>query len=159
MSLTKNPEIVVTDLAQTQKVMDLANGNEDASIEIKQKKFAAPAYDAEIYGGTEDEFNEALLTAASEIVSPAASRITALLSFATSQSYQAAKTEALSKGEYLTSDLRARIVQVMRGNKDFVDVSASDCFKRWKAGFAAKKTGAVKILDMAKTMGEFGDDL
>jgi hypothetical protein len=40
-----------------------------------------------------------------------------------------------------------------------VDLSAKDCFERWKAGYLAKKAGALKILDVAKSLGDFGDDL
>lgn len=155
MPLSKAVSIIVTDVSQTQKVMDLATGNEDAQITVAQKRYFAPEYDAKEYGGTPEEFSQAVLEAASELVTPQAKQIQALLNYATSQSYQEGKAAALATGNFLTQDLKARIVQVMRGNQAFVDDSASDCFKKWKVAFAEKKAGAIKILDIAKTIGDF----
>jgi hypothetical protein len=156
---SKVVSIKATVTKQQQKVMDLESGKEDATIEVSMTKYTAPEYDATTFDGTEAEFNEAVITAASELIQPPAARLAAFLNYATSASYQAGKAAALATGNFLTSDLKARIVQVMRGNQAFVDMSAKDCFERWKTGYLAKKTGALKILDVAKSLGDFGDDL
>lgn len=157
--LKKQPEVLVQDLKQVQKVMDLATGSEDATITVVCKRYAAPVYDEKEYGGTEAEFEAALFKAATELVQPVSKQIESFLYRATQDSYQAGKTEALAAGNFLTSDLKGRIVQVMRGNQAFVDLTAKECFERWKAGYAAKKAGATKVLETAKALGDFGDDL
>lgn len=157
--LKKVPVILSVLIKQVQKVMDLSTGNEDTTINVDYSKLTIPDYDSEEYGGTIEEFYAALAKSAEELVSPVQKRIDALLKFATAENYQNAKTSALATGNFLTSDLKGRIVQVMRGNQAFVELSAKECFERWKIGFMAKKAGAIKVLDLAKTMGEFGDDL
>jgi hypothetical protein len=156
---TKDVVLKATTTAQQQKVMDLESGREDATIEVKMTKYTAPEYDSAKYDLTEEEFNAAVMEKAAELIQPASARLAAFLNYATSASYQAGKAAALATGNYLSSDLKARIVQVMRGNQSFVDLSAKDCFERWKAGYLAKKAGALKILDVAKSLGDFGDDL
>lgn len=155
--LLKAVEIVVSDVSQTIKVMDLKTGNEEFGLVVKQSKFAAPVYSVEEYGGTPELFEEALFAAACQLVSPRPKQIDALLYRATQESYQSGKSAALATGEFCTQDLKQKIVQVMRGNAHYVENSASECFSKWKAGFAAKKPGALKILDLAKSFGDFGD--
>lgn len=150
------PQIFITSLKPKQKVLNLADGAE-AEIEVISKKYEAPAY-SEKYG-TVEQFEKALFHEAAKLVQPVGKQIDAFLKMATAESYQAGKAEALAKGDYLTSELRGKIVQVMRGNQAFVDLSAKDCFDRWMAGYLAKKPGAYKVLDTAKALGDFGDDL
>lgn len=158
MALKKTPTITVTPVTfQQSGLMNLANG-EDATISISQTKYFAPEYDEAEYGGTKDEFDSAVYEAALEVVWPTAKRTEALLSKATSDSYQAGKTAALATGNYLTQDLKQRIVQVLRSNQAYADAKASDAFNAWKTAFLAKKAGAVKVLDIAKTIGEFDLD-
>lgn len=156
--LTKTPVITVTAVSLNQKVMDLATGNEDATVTINQQKYSAPEYDAEVYGGTVEEFNDAVYAAALEVVSPVTKRTDALLYRATQESYQSGKAAALSGGNFLTQDLKTRIVQVLRGNQAYADAKASDAFLAWKTAFMAKKAGAIKVLDIAKTIGDFDLD-
>lgn len=157
MSLNKIPVIKVVAISQAQKVMDLDSGSEDAQITVKQNRYFAPTYDEKEFGGTEAEFQSAVLEAAKELVNPVEKQIDALLYRATQDSYQSGKAAALAGGNYLSSDLKGKIVQVMRGNQAFVDVSASDCFAKWKAGYMAKKPGAFNILTTAQNLGVFDD--
>jgi|SRR5712671_6828058 len=151
-------EILVQTLKQSQKVMDLETGDENATIDLVMKKYIAPEYDAKTHAPlTEEEFNAVVLESAAALVQPVGEQIKAFLNKATSDSYQAAKTAALAKGNFLTTDLKARIIMVMRGNQNFADNSAKECFDKWKAGFMAKKAGATKVLDTAKALGDFDD--
>jgi hypothetical protein len=152
--LKKVPEIIVMAVSQKQTVMDLETGDEKAEITVAQKRFFAPEYSEKEYGGTEELFEAALFNAATELVSPRSKQIDALLYRATQESYQAGKAVALSAGNYLTKDLAKRIVNIMQGNVAFVDVSASDCLKRWKEGYKAQKPGAIKMLETAKAIGD-----
>lgn len=151
--------ILKTVLKQKQKVMDLETGNEGAEIELVYPKYLAPEYDATKFPGTAEEFEKAVLENAMALVSPISEQIKSFLNYATSAGYQTAKTAALATGNYLSSDLKARIIQVMRGNQAFAELPAKECYDRWKAGFMAKKVGAFKVLETAKALGDFGDDL
>lgn len=153
-------KIITQTTKQQQKVMDLETGKEDATIEVVMTKYIAPEYDATKFSPlTASEFESVLAERSAELIQPVSAQIAAFLNAATSASYQAGKTAALATGNYLTAELKARIIQVMRGNQAFVELSAKDCFERWKAGFMAKKTGAFKVLETAKALGDFGDDL
>ena len=50
-------------------------------------------------------------------------------------------------------------MQVIRRNKAIAKVSAKDCFERWNAAHMAQRVGAVKVLAVAKILGEFDEDL
>lgn len=153
------PVIKVVNINQPQKVMDLSTGNEEAVIYVKQEKFTAPEYDSKIHG-TVEEFYRDLMAAAQALVQPVAAQIEALVFRATQDSYQAGKAAVLATGDYLTAELKAKIIQIMRGNAAFNDKSAKECFDLWKVGFMAKKTGALKILENARSLGDFtADDL
>lgn len=144
---------------QSQKVLNLETG-EDTQITVVQTKYIAPSYEPKY--GTEAEFETALFDAASSLMGTNAKRIDAFLYRATQDSYQAGKTAALSAGKFLTSDLKARIIQVMRGNVAFAEASAKDCYDRWVSGYLGTrgegaKNGATKVLRAAEDMGDFGD--
>lgn len=161
-TITAKPAILTQSLKQSQKVLDLSTGDEDATISVLQTKYFAPAYDAKY--GTEAEFEEALFLAAAELIQPKSKQIEALLYRATQDSYQAGKIAAMATGNYLTSDLKAKIVQVMRGNQAFVDLSAKECYERWKSGYMGArgdgpKAGATKVLATAKDLGDGTDEL
>lgn len=153
----ETPVIITQNVKQAQTVVDLSTGDESAKIELKYTKYVVPEFDAKKYG-TRESFDAALFTAAQALVNPVSVQVEALVYRATQDSYQAGKTAALAAGDYLTSELKSKIVQVMKGNQAFVDTSASDCFARWKAGFIAKKAGALKILDTAKALGGFDEN-
>lgn len=150
---TKVLELKITELSPKQKVLNL-DTNEDMEIAVISKRYELPKYDKAIHG-EKPEFLKAAMIAAEKLVQPIDEQIDALLYRATQSSYQAGKTLALSGGNFLTSDLRGKIVQIMRANAKFADESASDCFKMWLAGYKEKKTGAVKILTMAQDFGDF----
>lgn len=161
----KPVELKVTKLSPKQKVFDLAI-NEESEITVESVRYEAPAYDAKVGGwkngetlvtGTAEEFEAGLLAAASALIQPVSKQIEAFLYRATQESYQDGKTKALSTGNYLTQDLRGKIVQIMRGNNTYADMKATDCFDRWKTGYLAGKPGAIKVLTMAQDFGEFGD--
>lgn len=141
----------VTDLKPKQKVLNLET-NEDAEIEVISQRFELPKYDAAVHG-TRADFARSAMLAASALVQPVEQQIDALLYRATQNSYQAGKATALASGNFLTQDLRTNIVQIMKGNNAYADFSASECFNKWKAGFAEKKPGAIKVLTMAQDMG------
>lgn len=160
--MPETPSIKVTEVTQSQKVLDLATGDEEAIIKVKQNKYEVPAYDSKF--GTTQEFETALFTAAAELIQPKSKQIEALLYRATQDSYQAGKIAAMATGNYLTSDLKAKIVQVMRGNQAFVDLSAKECYERWKSGYMGArgdgpKAGATKVLATAKDLGDGTDEL
>jgi len=146
-------ELKVTELTPTQSVLNL-DTNEDAKITVSSKKYELPKYDKAIHG-SESEFLAAAKAAVLKLVQPESAVVDALLKYATSESYQAGKQAALANGNYLTSDLRSKIVQIMRGNNKFADYSASECFSTWLSGYKEKKPGAIKILTMAQDFGEF----
>lgn len=158
MSLTKVPVIGTQKMKQVQKVMDLDTGNEGAEITLEYVKYTVPTYTEKEFGGTEAEFEQAILEAASNLVQPVSAQILALTNKATQDEYQNAKATALATGNFLSTDLKGRIVQVMRGNQAYQERTAKECFDLWKAGFMAKKPGAVKVLDIAKTIGDFDLD-
>lgn len=141
----------VTELKPKQKVLNLET-NEDAEIEVVSQRFELPKYDEKIHG-TKQTFVHAAMLAATALVQPVEQQIDALLYRATQNSYQAGKTAALAGGNYLTADLRSNIVQIMRGNNAYADMSATDCFNKWKAGYKEQKPGAIKVLTMAQDMG------
>lgn len=151
-----SPTIIATAIAQTQKVMNLDNGDEDATIKLAMTRYSFKPYDPkDETHGTPEQYYGVLFTAAAELIQPVEKQIDALLYRATQDSYQAGKTAALATGNFLSSDLKAKIVQVMRGNQAFAEMSAKECFDYWKDGFSAKKPGAVKVLDTAKALGDF----
>jgi hypothetical protein len=149
----ENPTIQIQKITQTQKVTDLATGVDDFPIELKYEKYTLPSYDPKF--GTENQFLAGLFTAVQNLVADKTTQLEALLYRATQDSYQNGKAAALSTGEYLTSELKAKIVQVMKSNQAFMELTAKECVDKWKAGFIAKKPGALKILDTAKALGDF----
>jgi hypothetical protein len=51
----------------------------------------------------------------------------------------------------INGELRSTIVKFMRMAKaELIDIHASECFARWKAGYRAQKPGAIKMLEMAR---------
>lgn len=144
-------ELKITKLTPSQNVLNLET-NEEEKIVVSSNRYELPKYDDKIHG-TKDEYWTAAMVAAQALVNPAEKQIDALLYRATQDSYQAGKATALSAGKFLTQDLKTNIVQIMRGNNAYADMSASDCFAKWKAGYKEQKAGAVKILTMAQDMG------
>lgn len=155
--LTKSPVITATVLKPKQKVLNTDTG-ETVDIEIVQTKYTAPSYNEKEYGGTPELFEAAVYEAARSLMPNKAAELQAFLTAATSASYQSGKLAAMAAGPYLGPDLKAKIVQVMKGNQAFADITASECFDRWLAGFKAKKSGAFDVLTKAKSLfGDFGD--
>ncbi|MGB8840048.1 MAG: hypothetical protein WCC64_03155 [Aliidongia sp.] len=66
-----------------------------------------------------------------------------------SASYQVAKAAAMGD-KYLDSNLRTKIVQIMKGTEQFGALDAKECYDRWVSGYKAKKPGAMKILEQAQ---------
>lgn len=151
---TKNEvAIIATELKQPQTVLDL-DKNEDAKITLVYNK----------YERNEKAPIAAQIAAANKLVSPEEKRVEALCKFATTEAYQAAKAAELAKGNYLTSQLRTKIVGIMQGLDAFAELSAKDCFERWMTGYKDKtnekrRTSALKLLDRARAAGEEFSDL
>jgi hypothetical protein len=140
--------IVESDVKQPQTVLDLDN-NEDAKITVIYKKYVAndkvPVKDQ--------------LAAALKLVSPEAEVVKALLAYAQSKSYQDGKNAALTKGNYLTQQLRSTIVGLMQNTPNFAETGAKECFERWMAGYKAKKPAALRLLQDAQNVNEVYSDL
>lgn len=148
MMATKNTEtketpktltILVTEQKLNVPVIDL-DTVEEKKVEVIRKLFVIPS-------GMDEKtaHNEA-----SKLVQPQTEQTKALLNYASSKSYQDSKGAALSKGNFLTSALRSKIVAIMSQHEAYSELSAKDCFERWLTGFKAKKPAAQKFLDMAK---------
>jgi hypothetical protein len=152
------PVILVSEMRPKQAVTDLVSGK-DTNIEVAYSKFSVPVFDAAKHGDDEEKFWGHLFVAARKLVTPVSVQVEALLYRATQDSYQAGKTKALATGDFLTSELRAKIVAVMRGYASYADLSAKDAYERWTDGFRAAKPGALKILVTAKALTGSGEDL
>lgn len=138
--------LLVTDLKQSQTVLNL-DTLDDGSITLVYKKFDR----------NEKAPITAQLAAAMKLVGSDEKRVEALLKYATSEEYQNAKTKSLAAGNFLTTQLKSRIVGIMQTLPQFDDVKAADCYARWLAGYKAKKESAIKLLDRAKASEEFAD--
>lgn len=135
----------VTDTKQKQKIIDLNNPTAtDTTIEVVQRKLT-------VKDGVSLE--DAIETALGSIT-PAEKKLTALVNFLQSEAYQESKKQALSKGEYMTPQLRSQLVQIMGNLSMFADMSAADIYKKWLEGFTSKEErkqiAARKLLDRAK---------
>lgn len=172
---TKPFALKVTELKPKQNVLDLET-NEDAAIEVKSVRYEAPVFQTgktpestgwtctidgkpQFVPGTAEEFEQALYNAAEALIQPRSKQIEAFLYRATQESYQAGKAAALAAGNYLTQDLRKRIVSIMSMMNAYAEVSASDCYKRWLSGYKEGKPGALKLLKMAQDQTDEVDDL
>lgn len=76
-------------------------------------------------------------------------QIDALCAALKSQSYQVAKATAMGD-KYLDSNLRTRIVTIMKGTEQFGSLTAGECYERWVSGYKLKKPGAMRILEQAQ---------
>lgn len=47
-----------------------------------------------------------------------------------------------------------KTVLVMRQHKPLANLSAKECFDRWRAGYLAERPGAAKLLETAKRLEE-----
>lgn len=151
MTEPKALDLKITKLTPTQSVLNLET-NEEEKIVVSSVRYELPKYDSVVHGSPEEFLNSAM-AAAQLLVNPVEKQVDALLYRATQDSYQSGKLAALSAGKYLTQDLRTNIVQIMRGNNAYADMSASDCFVKWKSGYKEQKPGAIKVLTMAQDMG------
>ena len=66
---------------------------------------------------------------------------------------------ALAGGDYVTAELKAAIVQLLRGNQNFVDFNAKECFERWQGAMLdtanpKRQAGARRLLVTAKNVAE-----
>jgi len=143
--------VVETELKQKQTVLDLDSGT-DAEILLIYKKFTA----------NDKAPVTVQLAAAAKLVSPDEKRVEALCAYATSQAYRVAKEGALSKGNYLSAQLRSKIVGIMQNLDAFSELSAKECFERWLSGYKDKanvkrQASAAKLLERAKATEEFSD--
>jgi len=146
--MAKTVDLKITNLSPKQKVMNL-DTNEETEITVTSQRFEAPDYDEALYASTE-EFETDLLHTVMALVTPKAKQIEAFLKYATSESYQSGKSAALATGNFMSSELRGRLVQIMRGNNAFAEMSASDAYKYWLNGYKEKKPGALKLLKTAQ---------
>jgi hypothetical protein len=154
----KAVELSKTAIKQPVKVLNLATGDDDDTVDISYVKYAAlPTYNKDTYGATEAAFNEEIEKQVLALLPNRADQLEAILYRVSQNSYQNGKAEAYAKGDYITPDLRSRIVSVMKGYAAFADMTAADCFKSWKKSYGEKKSGAIKALEIARSLG--GEDL
>lgn len=89
------------------------------------------------------------------LVSPAEKQVEALEKFFASESYRVSKEEALSKGNFLTQNLKSGIVNYLSAAyAQFSDLSAKEIFSRWLTGYKAKNKNAIEVLNRIKAAGE-----
>lgn len=139
-------KIKVTELKQKQSFTNLDTG-EDDEIVVTTLKYSVP-----------DGLSvQDALKQMDAIVHPAEERLNALLKYAESKSYQESKAAALAKGNYLTPQLKSKIVQILQATDAFSEVGARDTYARWYAGYKAKKQSAFKVLERARASEEFAD--
>ena len=142
----KMPTLEVKELKQKQSFLNL-DSMEEGEVEVVTKKYIVPK------GMTTAEAMEAI----SQIVAPEEKRLAALLKFAESESYQLSKNAALAGGNYLTPQLRSKIVSTLSNLDIFAEVSAKDIFGRWLTGYKEGKVSAKKLLDQVRAIDEFSD--
>lgn len=146
----KIAEFKITKLKLGQTVVDLETGA-DADIDIESVRYEIPKYDQAIWG-TVEEFDDALFKAATKLIGSKRGIVEAIVARATSMSYQNGKAAALSAGNYLTQELRGKIVNIMRMNQQFADLKASECYAKWLGAYKAGKPAALNFLTMAQAM-------
>lgn len=142
----KELHLIETELKQKQSFLNLQT-NEEEDVVVVTKKYSVPTGMA----------TEVAIKEAENLVKPASKRLAALLKFAESESYQESKAAALAKGEYLTPQVKSKIVGIMQTLDAFAEVGARDCFARWFAGYKEKKPSAMKLLERARATEEFSD--
>lgn len=123
-------------------VIDLNTG-EETKVTIEYNRYSAKS-----------PITLATLEAAKELVGNEENQAAAFIAYASSQSYQVGKVAAFSGGNYLTPELKSRIVAIVKQLNTFADVSAKDCYTRWLAGYKAKKTQALQFLADAQAQEE-----
>jgi hypothetical protein len=138
--------LTVTLVKQTQKCLNL-DTQEDADITVVTKKYGVPL-------GMEPS---TALKLASGLFANQQALIAALLKRAEQISYQESKDAALASGNFLSSQLKSKIVGIMSSSDSFAEVSAKECFARWLAGYKDGKKSAVTLLERAKASEEFSD--
>lgn len=139
MAEQKQAVYEITEMKQKQTVLDLKT-NEDAEIVVITKKIV---WKAEVTA-------EQKIRVLHELVSPVEKRVEALEKFFASESYNASKNDALSKGDFLTQALKSKLVQRLQMNPVFEEMGAREIYNRWLKGFQEKKPGAIKVLAEAK---------
>lgn len=137
-----------------QKVIDLDNPDkDDVTVQLEYDILSI-----------NEKADISLVTAElNKLVSPQSERNNALLAFANSKAYQAAKVKAFSAGNYLTPELKGSIVEALRMSGRFNDNTAKEIFQRWLDGYRGndpvKKASAKKVLDRVTEWGEMADAL
>ena len=143
-------KLVETLLKQKQSFLNLDSG-EDDEITVTTKKYTVP-----------DGMDvAAAMKQAQTLVQPVERQLAALLKFAESESYQESKNSALTKGNYLTSGIKSKLVQILQTSDTFANMKAKDVFERWYTGYKSadvkKKAAANKVLDRARASEEYDD--
>lgn len=128
-----------------QSVLNLDTGAEE-KVEITYNKYV-PTKE-----GLQDV--SAAIEAALAILTDPKAVLEAILYGVNNALYSAGKEVAFAGGNYVTSELRSRIVAFMRNQQQFAELSASDAWTRWLEGFKAKKPGAIKILEIVSADAE-----
>jgi hypothetical protein len=133
------PEIKIQKVPQKlTKLVNLDTGDEDAEVVNNYQKFTAPTYDKKY--GSKDHFEAALLKLATALVQPVSNQIDALLFRATQDSYQAGKLVAFATGNFLTPELRTKVVETVVNTSSTLAAEKSPVvFATWLAAYTNKE--------------------
>lgn len=154
MTATENPtkttfKLDETNLIPKQNFLNLDTGEMEEKT-VASTKYELPTYKPGIHG-SKDEFYANALEAATALVQPITDQIDAFLKYATSQSYQAGKADAMKGGKYLTPELKSSITKFLGNMPKFSELTGKDIFAMWLAGYKgengeAKQAAAKKVL-------------
>lgn len=132
-----------TTVKQPQTVTDLDSGA-DSKITVEYQRYVL---NPKSTSTVDEQLEEALA-----LVQPKDNQVDALLKYATNASYTAGKNAALAGGNYLTPELRRKIVTLLSDHPNFAELSAKDIGDRWLAGYKAKSPKAIEWLNRAKQL-------
>lgn len=142
------PAVESTELKPKQTVLNL-----DTFVE-EDVTLSYPRYSLNKKATVQEQLKELL-----KLATPEEKRVQALLYGLNNWEYTEAKTRALAADgkNYLTTQLRSKISQVMGQLEAYEALSAKECFERWLAAYKIKKPSAIKLLERIKATEEFGD--
>jgi len=132
------PKIKEQKIPQKLTVSDLDSG-EDTQVTNNYIKYSAPSYDKKF--GTVEQFTAVLLKLASDLVQPVSEQVEALLYRATQNSYQAGKVAAFAAGNYLSPELKAKVIEIITSSSPkYATAKGSVVFDAWKAAFSGAES-------------------
>lgn len=126
------PAIEVGVQKNTQKLLNLDTGKEE-DFKFSNSTFTLRPWTKD--DGDRAEYLRRGLHEAMKMVQPIDAQIKALCTYASKEQYDAEKAKALSGGNYVTQDFRKDVVDFLRTKEAYKEMSATDVFDLWVAGF------------------------